>query len=139
MPKLNLKGVGRREPVEDDTYECVVTGVKHDKVKSGEYQGSDRANVELTIDDGEHKGRKVYRSYMLHDDFLFIFKEEMLILGADEKMLEDEDADSEIIVKSVFGERCACEVSINEFTDPKTNELRRNNRVDRIREVGWTS
>lgn len=137
MPKLNLKGVSARQPVEEDSYECVVTGQKHDIVKSGNYKGTDRCNLELTIDDGEHKGRKVYRSYMLHPDFLYIFKGEMLVLGVDEKLLEEEEADSEEIAKKAIGERCVAEVSINEFDDPKSGETRSNNRVERIHEPGW--
>ena len=136
MPKLDLKAAGRRPTVEADNYELVVTGQKHDKVKSGQYQGTDRVNLEFTIEDGDHKGRKVYKSYMLHDDFLYIFKGDMYILDVDEKLLEDEDADSEEIAKAALGARCVGEISVQEYED-RNGETQSSNRVERIHELGW--
>lgn len=137
MPKLNLKGLSTtREPVPADSYELTVTGQKHDTVKSGEYEGTARCNVEFTIDDGDFAGRKVYKSYMLHEDFLYIFKGDMLILGVDDKLLEDDEVESEDIAKAALGEKCTGEVSINEWKDAK-GEDRKNNRVERIHEPGW--
>lgn len=136
MPKLNLKGVGRPEPVPEDTYTCNVTSHRNDKVKSGDYKDTDRVNLELTINDGEFAGRKLFKSYILDDDLLWIFKQDMIVLEADPKLLEDEEADTDMVVKSAYGSTCEAEVSINTYT--QNGEERTNNRVERIHEPGWS-
>lgn len=137
MPKLNLKGVGRQEPVEEGVYALRASGQKHNKVATGDYRGVDRCNLELTIIEGEHEGRKVYKSYILDPDLLWIFKADMLILEASEEMMESEDADSVEIVKSIIGKECSGEISVNDWTDKDGNE-HQNNRVDRLHEPGFS-
>lgn len=136
MPKLNLKNIARPEPVPEATYACNVTGHRNDKVKTGDYKDTDRINLELTINDGDFAGRKLFKSYILDDDLLWIFKQDMLVLEADPKMLENEEADTDLVVKSTYGNTCAAEVSINSYV--QNGEDRTNNRVERIHEPSWS-
>lgn len=125
MPKINFTGVG--DPLPKDTYSAVVTKAEYNPQSKN--SGNPTVALEWTVNEGDHDGRKLFRSYSVQPNALIFLKQVLVALGVDPEDLSTEiDIDS--VLLGVLGSECMLDVSIGEYNGSP------NNQVDKVRPAG---
>lgn len=118
MPKINFTGVG--QPVPADTYSAVVT--KTDYVAESKGSGMPTVAFQWVINEGDHEGRTLFRSYSVQPKALIFLKKVLVALGVDAESLEA-DIDIDDVIATLIGQECNLVVSVGEYRGSPSNSV----------------
>lgn len=122
--KVNFRAAAEREfPVlEPGTYEFKF--VKADK-KIGQQSGKEYVSLDFQHDEGEdaeNPNMHVFNNYSLQAQSLWALRDVLKSLECDEAILNDEEADVEEAIRSVYNNRCAIKLGIEEYDSNDKDE-----------------
>lgn len=110
--KVNFKGVGNNKPIIAEGVPARLTNQK-----SGTTAKKDpKIRLEFTIMEGEHEGRKIFRTYTLTEEAYWAIKKDAITLGGDEEVWDSEIVVEEEIAK-LMGAECLLDLDEREYED----------------------
>lgn len=135
MPRVDLKGVKTTfELVPDGDYEGMFTEFKNLKIKGGDNKGKDMvAHTYVITEDGEWKGRKLFKNYPLTEAALWSWKGDAITMGADPEELETE-LDTDDVLRGLMNN--SVKLRISNHADPN-DENKFYNDVALVADNSW--
>lgn len=132
MPVVNLKGVSTTyQLVEDGDYDGIFTKYENAKTRKGDNMVVQTYTI---AEDGESKGRKLFRRYTLTENALWAWKADAIVMGADPDELEDEQVDTDKVLDKLLNNNVRIRVS--HHADPD-DENKVYNDVELIADNSW--
>ena len=125
MAKINFTGVG--DPLPENTYSAVVE--KAEYIAQSKASGNPTVAFTWIVNEGEHEGRKLFRSYSAQPNALVFLKQTLVALGVDPEKLSVE-IDIDDVLADVLGNECNLEVTVGEYNGSP------NNQVTKVRPAG---
>jgi hypothetical protein len=125
--KVNFQGLNK--PLPAQVWETTLDGYKFgmSKPSNANPNGAEMCTlIFLIVDEGDYKGRKLYRNFMTDGNALFYFFDCLVKLGADPEELAPEDGsdiDIEPIIKGLMQAHCYVRTSVGNYNGKETTNV----------------
>jgi hypothetical protein len=135
VPKVNLAGVKTSfDLIPDGLYDGMFTAFENKKIKNGNNKGGDMvAHTYVITEDGEWKGRKLFKNYPLTEAALWSWKGDAITLGADADALETE-IDTDDVLATVLNN--SVKLKVSSHADPNDDQKFYND-VSLVGDTSW--
>ena len=123
-PRIDFSGVTEFKAIPEGTYPCVFSAFKY--VEQAKSSGQPYIELNFTVSEGEHAGRKLYRNYSLQPQSLWAIKNTLITLGvAPEAFADEGGVEISDLCNEAIGATCAVQVKVHEYQGADRNDVTR--------------